>query len=276
MSSPLAAKIIDFVLPQAPRIQYVFIEVDLSAVGLVNFPLRDRAIFFNQYSTLPLALLQLANPVTVNWPRGYPPRWRYLTNFAVSGSGMGRLGNALFRSRSRQAELAGADILLSDFGFQSLDTAYETLHATGPAAELERLEQRRAGVVGEAGRAFFARQRANYRRSVRDGDGEVDRLLGWYLDMLVARAVSANTRPGIVFSPVVNGVQAARQASIVEYFRNTYPDIPILRVSRDILPELYGIDMWFDRSHLNARGAAVYSTELGRQLCAADLNWAPR
>lgn len=92
------------------------------------------------------------------------------------------------------------------------------------------------------------------------------------LSELAARISQAGDIPILIIFPEPETLKQDRtlESAITHYA----PELPVLMIAEPLmLPELWDASMWFDKTHLNERGAEILSKEIAAPLCRFYKNY---
>ncbi|MCF8092761.1 MAG: hypothetical protein K9K40_09920 [Desulfotignum sp.] len=261
MTAPMMAKVIDFIDNTSTRPQIVFIEPQMVMGAAFDTKVSDRSIFENQFSTFFLGILQIFTQSDGGVLSTFRLLKDYLLSFGRTGLGISGVRNLMLHD-DIYSLMDLKSYPMQHAGVFPLDEEYEQAENK----RKQKLVQRKNQNSGDKGEAKIDKDVRRLRRVMRQVIQPITRMERWYVESLLNRANSAHVKTGFVFMPMRNPTYVMRQRVISQYVKNHYPEVPLLGINFLQMPQIYKADLWFDRGHLNAKGAKIYSQELGRQI----------
>jgi hypothetical protein len=262
MTAPMQAKIYDFLVSNSVKPQMIFIEPQMVFGAAFRPDVNQFSRFSNQFSTLPIGLLQIFAQQEGGFRSKIERLRDYIISFARTGFGTGSVRD-IFMHDEIQNRLKLSGYFIQHDGFYPLDM--ELKDAEGRRRK-KRLVQRRANNSGEKGEKRIVNRYHKVKRVMKKSVRPITRMERWYVELLLGRANSENIKCGFIFMPMLNPLRVERQRAIIQYLRKHHPDVLILGSDPLQMPDIYNASLWFDGGHLNSEGAKLFSRELGRQL----------
>lgn len=262
MSAPMLSKTLDFLVNKADSAQLLFFEPQMVFGGAFEKTTSARSKFSNQFSTIQLGILQiLTHSKDDNWTK-LRMMSDYLGSFARTGLGTSTFRDLLLQENTVQDSLDLNSYFIQHDGVYPLDIE---MHRS-KGNRKNNLERRRKQASGTKGEIKVTRKRKRIESLYQKDPRPITIFEQRYIELLINRAKSENTRCGILFMPMLNPNYVERQIAISQYVKKYHPDVPVLETRPSQMPGLYKASLWFDTGHLNSQGARMYSQELGRQI----------
>ena len=225
----------------------------------------DRVVAWHGLGNTVTALRQLR--VTDGLGSSTDAVWGHVVSWLDNAVGTG----AVLRRLEASAELDSGyvlDIGEDADGFMPLDVAGPEARRVGNWLEERSITERRETFLLE-GPAAFDRWLRNLTAEAAEG-GEVSDVEREYLEEIIALAEANDVRVIFLAAPGKDYATAWLDAAASQGVVDDYVDL----VDPALVPGIYAFDLWFDRAHLNSRGAQVLSVELADAIApiiAADL-----
>ena len=267
MTSALFIKIIDFINSTSNSKKIIYIEPEFAFGEFKELSVSDRSLYTLKIDTVIFGLLQIITRDDIIIFERLKLSFNIIINYLSSGIGISALRSRLIEN-DILSHLNYSLLNNLRYGYYSLD--HEIMNAD-TEREKKLLRKRKRNKVKGA-KSEFSEQlemvKGEYKKESRDIHF-AERL---YIEKIIKSASSRNHEIGFIFMPTLKYQKVARLKAWQSYLKKHHPDINVINITPLNTSELYNIDLWFDRGHLNSNGADILSLKVGRIICESWMN----